>query len=250
MKIRTILVIVLSLFLLSCKSQYQIAKIEGTIIEIGSTFDYVTHTKMHNLVKSYKEKLDTEMNEVIGFTVEQMDYKRPESLLTNLTSDVLKKYGDENLPDGVDISVMNVNGHRAILSKGPIKMGNLYEIYSFDNTLTFLELEGSYLKEIFDAYARIGGAGISSNVKLIIVNKKVKSVTIDGKPIDNDKIYKIVTIDYLADGNDNMNAFINSISSTNSGVNLRDVMIDWVREQTRQGKDIKSNLDGRIVVIE
>src|SRR5690606_11097810 len=119
--------------------------------EIDSTFDYVTDTKMHNLVKSYKEKLDTELNEVIGFTVEQMDYKRPESLLTNLTSDVLKKYGDENLPDCVDISVMNVNGHRAILSKGPIKMGNLYETYSFDNTLTFLELEGRYLKEILDA---------------------------------------------------------------------------------------------------
>lgn len=101
---------------------------------------------------------------------------------------------------------------------------------------------------MFDAYARIGGAGISSNVKLIIDDKKVKSVTIDGKTIDKDKIYHIVTLDYLAEGNDNMSAFRDAVSSINTGVTLRDVMIDWVKEQTRRGEEIDSQLDERIVI--
>jgi len=249
MKIRTIWIVILAISLLSCKSQYRIADINGTIIEVDSTFDTQSHTKMHNLIHSYKVDLDNEMNEIIGNSVELMEYKRPESLLTNLTSDVMKEYGDEHLPNGADIGVMNVHGHRATMPKGPVTVGNLYEIYSFDNTITFLELKGTDLKKMFDAYARIGGAGISSNVKLVIEDRKVKSVTIDGKQIDDDKIYQIVTLDYLAGGNDNMNAFLNAVSVTDTGITLRDIMIDWVREQTRQGNEIKSVLDGRIEVI-
>ena len=109
-------------------------------------------------------------------------------------------------------------------------------------------MKGRDLTKIFDAYARIGGAGISSNVKLLIEGRKVKSVTIDGQPIDKDKIYHIVTLDYLAEGNDNMSAFRDAITSVNTGITLRDVMIDWVKEQTRRGEEIESALDGRIVV--
>lgn len=250
MKIRIIWIAVLTISLLSCKSQYKVAEINGTIIEVDSTFDSQSHSKMHNLVHSFKVELDSEMNEVIGNSVEQMEYSRPESLLTNLTSDVMKEYGDEHLPGGADIGVMNVHGHRANMPKGPVTVGNLFEIYSFDNTITLLELKGTDLKKIFDAYARIGGAGISSNVKLVIEDRKVKSATINGKPIDNNKIYQIVTLDYLAGGNDNMSAFLDAVSITDTGVTLRDIMIDWVREQTRQGKEVKSVLDGRIEVKE
>lgn len=250
MKIKTIWIAVIAISLLSCKSQYKVAEINGTIIEVDSTFDSQSHSKMHNLVHSFKVELDSEMNEVIGNSVEQMEYSRPESLLTNLTSDVMKEYGDEHLPGGADIGVMNVHGHRANMPKGPVTVGNLFEIYSFDNTITFLELKGTDLKKIFDAYARIGGAGISSNVKLVIEDRKVKSATINGKPIDNNKIYQIVTLDYLAGGNDNMSAFLDAVSITDTGVTLRDIMIDWVREQTRQGKEVKSVLDGRIEVKE
>jgi 2',3'-cyclic-nucleotide 2'-phosphodiesterase (5'-nucleotidase family) len=250
MKIKTIWIAVLAISLLSCKSQYKVAEINGTIIEVDSTFDSQSHSKMHNLVHSFKVELDSEMNEVIGYSVEQMEYSRPESLLTNLTSDVMKEYGDEHIPGGADIGVMNVHGHRANMPKGPVTVGNLFEIYSFDNTITLLELKGTDLKKIFDAYARIGGAGISSNVKLVIEDRKVKSVTINGKPIDNNKIYQTVTLDYLAGGNDNMSAFLDAVSITDTGVTLRDIMIDWVREQTRQGKEVKSVLDGRIEVKE
>lgn len=103
---------------------------------------------------------------------------------------------------------------------------------------------------MFDAYARIGGAGISSNVKLIIEDRKVKSVSVDNLPINNEKIYKIVTLDYLAEGNDNMSAFRNAISVNNTGITLRDIMIEWVKEQTRMGKEIESVVDGRITIIE
>jgi 2',3'-cyclic-nucleotide 2'-phosphodiesterase (5'-nucleotidase family) len=102
--------------------------------------------------------------------------------------------------------------------------------------------------ELFKAYARIGGAGISSNVRLIIDNRSIKEVTLDGKAIKAEQIYRVVTLDYLAEGNDNMSAMRNAIRQHNTGVTLRDVMIDHVREESRRGNPIRSTLDGRITI--
>ena len=160
----------------------------------------------------------------------------------------MKKYGDKQIESGVDVAIMNVNGHRSALPKGDITLGNLFEVYSFDNTVTFLEVKGEDLIKIFEAYARIGGAGISSNAHLVVNDRKLKNATLDGKPIDKNNTYNVITLDYLADGNDNMNAFRNALSTNNTGITLRDIVIEYVREQTAEGKVISSQLDGRITI--
>ena len=226
--------------------QYVITNISGQIVEMNQ--EQGTNAEMQAFVDKYKVTLDKQMNEVIGTSSEFMQKGRPESLLTNLTSDVMKAYGDQNMEGGADVSIMNVNGHRSTLPKGDLTLGNLFEVYSFDNTITFLEVKGEDLIKIFEAYARIGGAGISSNARLTISDRKLKSASLDGKSIEIDKIYNVVTIDYLADGNDNMKAFQDAVSINNTGITLRDVMIDYVREQTAEGKQISSQLDGRITI--
>lgn len=248
MTMKTFGILLTALILLSCKPQYHIAEMSGTITEMNSSFDSLQHAAMHALVLSYKSELDEKMNEMIATSEQAMMYGRPESLLTNFTSDVMKAYGDEQLEEGADVAMMNVHGHRASMPKGEITVGNLYEIYSFDNAITFLEIKGSDLIELFNAYARIGGAGISSNVRLIIDNRSVKEVTLDGKAIKAEQIYRVVTLDYLAEGNDNMSAMRNAIRQHNTGVTLRDVMIDHVREESRRGNPIRSTLDGRITI--
>ena len=240
-----------AILFISCKShQYQVTHMSGTIIEMNSRFDENPDQKMAALIQSYKIILDKEMNEVIGQSTQLMEYGIPESLLTNFTSDAMKQYGDNNLPGGVDLAVMNVHGHRATMPKGEVTLGNLYEIYSFDNTITFLELKGEDLNRIFDSYAQMGGAGISSNVRLEIKKNRVSHVTIDGKEIDPNKIYKIATLDYLADGNNGMEAFLDAQHVNNTGITLRDIMIAYVRAQTKAGKALTSALDGRITNIQ
>jgi len=244
-------IIIFSIFaviLFSCKSKYQISEMTATIVALDSTFDRSPNLPMQLLVNTYKVDLDKEMNVVIGESEDYMTYKRPESLLTNLTSDVMKSYGDEFLENGADLALMNVHGHRAALPKGKLTIGNLYEIYSFDNAITFLELKGSSLKKVFNSYAVIGGAGISGNVRMTIKNKMVLDVTIDGKPVDDNRIYKIVTLDYLAEGNDNMQALKDAEKRLNTGVTLRDIMIEYIIEQTKIGNKISSKLDGRITI--
>ena len=232
----------------SSKQSYQhvIVNMSGTIVEMNE--EQGTNQEMQALVDKYKVTLDKEMNDVVGKSAEFMPYGRPESLLTNLTSDVMREYGNKKWAEGADVSIMNVHGHRAFLPEGNITLGNLYEIYSFDNAISFLELKGDDLSKIFNAYARIGGAGISSNVRLVIKERKIVSAILDGKPIDKNKIYNVVSIDYLADGNDSMTAFKDAVKIENTNITIRDVMIDYVREQTAKGNEITSKLDGRIIV--
>lgn len=246
-----IFAIVASLVFISCKpQQYQLVNMSAQIIEIDKSFDAISsNTKeLEDLVSQHKDILDKQMNEVIGESDNLMSYGYPESPLTNFTSDAMKAYGDKHLSEGADIAVMNVHGHRATMPKGEVRLGNLFEIYSFDNTIAFLKLKGSDLSKIFSSYARMGGSGISSNVKLIINNKKVKSVTIDGKPLDKSKVYSIVTLDYLADGNNGMDAFLDADEVNDTGITLRDIMIEFVKEQTSLGKNLSSKNDGRIIV--
>jgi hypothetical protein len=66
MNIKTIWIVFLAISLLSCKSQYQIAEINGTLIEVDSTFDNQSNSKMYNLVNTYKTDLDLDINVVIG----------------------------------------------------------------------------------------------------------------------------------------------------------------------------------------
>lgn len=249
----TIIVVLVSLILFGCKpQQYHITNMRAQIIEIDNSYDldldFESNNNIKSFVSNYKAILDKQMNEVIGESTSLMAYGYPESPLTNFTSDVMKEYGDNHISEGCDIAVMNVHGHRGTMPKGMVTLRSLYEIYSFDNTITFIKLKGNDLKRIFDSYARMGGSGISSNVKLIIKDKKVKSVTIDGRSIDNDKVYNITTLDYLADGNNGMDAFIDAEEINDTGITLRDIMIEYVKEQTNKGKQLSSKNDGRIIV--
>ncbi len=250
MKAKLFFLVWISVLLVACRSPYQVVAVSGTIVEINETYDNHPDAKMQAMLQTYKTQLDNEMKEVIATSSQLMDYGQPESLLTNFTSDVMKAYGDEHLPTGADVALMNVNGHRANMPKGKVMVGNMYEIYSFDNTITFLELSGENLMKIFESYAHLGGAGVSKNVKLVIEDRQVNSVTVDGKPIDKNRIYHIVTLDYLAEGNNGMKALKQGKNVVNTGITLRDLMTDYVREQTRRGEELTSVLDGRITIIQ
>lgn len=233
----------------SCsRQQYVVTSMQAQRYPIVTAGYPKINSEAEVLIEKYKAKLDNEMNQVIGVSAQDMTYARPESLLTNLTSDVMEAYGEAYSDGGCDLACMNVHGHRANLAKGNITVGNIFEIYSFENTLVLLKLKGNDLLDVFESYAKMGGSGISSTVRLVIKDGKLKSATVKGQPVDKNKVYTITTLDYLADGNDGLEAFKNSLEVIDSGITLRDAMMKYVKDQTAKGKEISSVLDGRITI--
>lgn len=230
------------------RQQYIVTNLQAQRYPIVASDYSQSDKEIVALVDQYKVKLDNKMNEVIGVSTQEMTSARPESLLTNLTSDVMQAYGEKYTNGKCDLACMNVHGHRANLPKGNITIGNIFEIYSFENMLVLVKLKGSDLLDVFEAYAKMGGAGISSTAKLVIKDNKPVSATVKGQPIDKNKIYTIITLDYLAEGNDGMEVLKRSTEVTETGIILRDAMIQYLKDQTANEKEISSVLDGRITI--
>ena len=242
------LAMTLLLIITSCTSkQYVIKNIEVSRIEMDSTWEPGTNTEMQTLVNSLKSKIADETQKFIGTATQTLIKGRPQSLLTNFTADAMLEQAS-GLWGMVDFAVMNVGGIRNTLNQGSISVGDIYEAYPFNNRLVLVELRGKAVKELFDSIAEVGGEGLSRNLEVVIRNKAVESLKIGGKPLDENKIYRIATIDYLAEGNDRMTSFTKAIKVTDSNRLLRDILIEYVKKLTATNKTVNANLDNRITI--
>lgn len=83
----------------------------------------------------------------------------------------------------------------------------------------------------------------------IIKDGKLLNVMVGGQLIDDNKLYIVVIIDYLVDGNGSMEVFLQVDDCVCfEGVMLCGFFFDYVRQQIVVGKKIILVLDGRIIV--
>ena len=73
-------------------AQYEVTKVEGSMITIDSVWDTTPNVKATEILKPYKEKVDAMMYEVIGTSAMKMDKGAPESLLSDLVAGVVLQF--------------------------------------------------------------------------------------------------------------------------------------------------------------
>ena len=82
---------------------------------------------------------------------------------------------------------------------------------------------------------------------------KMLSVTINGQSIDPQASYRVATLDYLAEGNDQLTAFkagTDVVAPKQKENNVRYLIMNYFREMAAQGKAVESRIEGRVVVEE
>jgi 5''-nucleotidase/2'',3''-cyclic phosphodiesterase and related esterases len=234
-----------------CSSTYQLKSIQASKIEMTPTYEVNPDKAVVAALAPYKSKVDSIMSPVIGTSAMDMTSKSPESLLSNLVADVLWSYANSLPGESIDFSVINLGGLRSNLPKGVITYGTIYEILPFENTLCVLSLKGSDVKSLFADIAKVGGQGIS-HANLVIsksYNADLLDATIGGKAIDDNKIYRVATIDYLAEGNDGLISFQKSENKVYpKGAILRNIFLEYVKAKAAKGEMVSSALDGRISI--
>lgn len=205
--------------------------------------------EMEELIAPYKEKMAAKMNEVIGNAPEAMDRHKPQGLLGNFTSDALRVIGEKLYGHKMDVGLMNFGGLRTDLDKGDVTVSELFQIFPFENTVAILELKGKDLEAMIKGTAGHGLEALSgTNVTLEKEGDRIyaSEVKINGEDIDPEKIYYVATIDYLAEGNDGVSPLRRAVKNTNTHKLLRDEMIEYVRDLTKQGKLVESKVDNRV----
>ena len=233
----------------SCgSSHYGVTNIKVSRTSMNERFETVKDPEAVALVAPFKAQLEGTMNSVIGQAAVSMDRNRPEDLLGNLIADVLRQAATRVLPQPAEVGLMNMGGIRNVLSEGNITVGNVFEILPFENALCVVKIKGNQLRKLFAQVAGRGGEAISG-ARIEISKGELLSAEVGGQPIDDNRIYTLATIDYLAEGNDGMTA-LRDVESKQEPENsvLRDVFMDYVRQCTARGEKLTSKLEGRVTV--
>jgi len=243
--------LLLSLFLFfvtSCTTSYSGYKTSSRNIQVEKTVAD-EDSEIMNLLKPYKQKLETDMSRVLAVSDVEMIKDKPESNMTNFMADMLletgKNFCRKNHLGLPDVSYVNYGGIRSAWPKGEINVRNVFELMPFENTMVFLKISGEKFREMAEIIAQRGGDGVAG-MKLGIKDQKVSDLLINGNKFDPGKSYWIVTNDYIAGGGDKMDMFLNPESMVQSGVTIRDLIISYLEEKTKNGQHISAQKDGRI----
>lgn len=246
-----ILTLVMSGLAVSCHSGYMITDIRGDRTEISSYFDSDIDSNMQKFINYRKSDLENEMSPVIGYLSAPLpNENRNFNPLANVIADIMKDEAEKISGKDIDLAVINIGGLRCDLPQGEITIGKAYELLPFMNTLCIMEMKGSDIEELFRQIAKVGGEGISNGTILTISEDgKLIDGKINGKEIEASKIYHVATIDYLAEGNDGMEAFKKgtNVYYPDDAV-LRDIFIRHIKDMTASGQVIGPNNEIRIIV--
>ena len=196
----------------------------------------------------YKNQVDSVMGVVLGHSAVDLIVDRPESTLSNWACDALADMARQRSGAKIDFAVGNTGGMRADIPKGVVTRGNVLQTFPFTNYMTIVKLKGSDVRDLFEQIAANGGEGVSREVQLIIKNGRVAQLAIGGNPVDDNRVYTIATINFVAEGGDGMVAFRKALSREDYPGFIFELYEDYLSRMTQQGLSIESVLDGRITI--
>jgi 2',3'-cyclic-nucleotide 2'-phosphodiesterase (5'-nucleotidase family) len=197
------------------------------------------------LIKSYKSNINNTMNTVIGFSVDGLTKKQPESGLGNFMTDAMLLMAEKKIGIKVDGAFINYGGVRGYIPKGDVTIGSIFELMPFDNLLILQTISGDSLQAFLNHVASRNGWPISG-ITFTIVNKMATNILVNGQPFDSAKTYTIANSDYIINGGDDVK-MLKTFKQINKGYLIRDALIDYVKMQTEKGKSIDAKTEKRIV---
>jgi 2',3'-cyclic-nucleotide 2'-phosphodiesterase (5'-nucleotidase family) len=196
----------------------------------------------------YKKQMEAEMGRVIGKSDHELTKtKTPETLVGDFYADAILSEGLKMDPSIQFTMPTTKGGIRNPIAKGNITVENIFELMPFENELVKLKLSGAGVQKLIDFVIASEGQPVAG-LRMKVVNKVATEVTIGGKPFDINQTYIVLTSDYLANSGDDQRVFANPLERVNIGKKVREALMNYVEDQTKNGKTINTQLDGRVVI--
>ena len=234
MKTIKYLIYIIFPLIISCKQLYVLESQENDLVQITS--EKKDSTIIH-IIKPYKDSIESQMNEILCYTKNDMTKGRPQSTIGNFVSDLCLEYVD------ADLCVLNNGGLRTSIDKGNITREKIYELMPFDNELVVVELNNDDFIGLINYITSRGGEPFSGIN--ITIDKSGELISFSEDKIKNINKVQVLTSDYLANGGDKMWFFQNK-NQKKTGLKVRDAIINYCI--SKDTIDIK--LDKRINIIE
>jgi 5'-nucleotidase/UDP-sugar diphosphatase len=169
------------------------------------------------------------------------------SLITDAMLDRVKH-------QGIAIAIQNGGGIRASIDDGPITMGEVLTVLPFQNTLSTFQVTGATMLEALEnGVSQIEeGAGRFPQVAGMSyafdgsqpAGARISDVMVGGAPLDMDKLYGVVSNNYVRNGGDGYKMFRDAQNAYDYGPDLADVTAEYLAAQG----PFKPYTDGRITM--
>ncbi|MDR3146146.1 MAG: 5'-nucleotidase C-terminal domain-containing protein [Treponema sp.] len=215
------------------------------------------------LLAPYLEKANAGLKEVVGEAADTFVFgnrltRYQETALGDMICDANVWYFRNLYNQQIDFAFHNGGNIRAELPKGPLTQEQILTVLPFENYLFIVSLKGREIVELFNFIATIPqGAGgwpqVSREVRYTIdysggaeAGGALRDLTINGAPVDPERVYRFATNDYLLGGGDGYAVLTRSEEPFNTSLLLSYVVIEYIKAQEGTVSPVT---DGRIRVI-
>ncbi len=217
---------------------------------IPITDDMSEHPEVAEVIEEYRQKLDSEINKVVGKNEEFLDGERGhirigETNLGDLTADLMR------LQTRSDLALINSGAIRASIPPGEVTLSHVMRAFPMNNTIVTMQITGEELyyilkravtgltgpgpDELFGGFLQISG------LRYTLKNGVPTNIKIGTEGLKLFKTYKVATVDFLAAGGDGYRELKDGRNKYDTGINLRDLMVNYLRERS----SIHVSTDGR-----
>jgi 5'-nucleotidase/UDP-sugar diphosphatase len=180
---------------------YELPGYRGALITLFED-EWWPEAEMTALVEARVDEAEVGMDRVIGRT--DIDLTRGgegQTRMGNLVCDAMRE------EVSADFAFTNLGGIRDEIPVGPVTPRQVFRVLPFGNSLMVFEMDGRLLKEVIEYRVSAGHHGVYMSGGKIIYNKtrpdydRITYFEVGGELWDPDRIYKVVTSDFLATGN-------------------------------------------------
>lgn len=213
----------------------------------GKKFRKGTVRKVASLMLGAQPAM-SDVKKVVGYSTRVMVRKKPECELYDWFIDELMRATADSTGKKIDIGISNRGGIRIDMPAGEILCDDIQSMFPFKNNLCYVALHGRDVRAILDQMAATSFQ-ILGGVKVVAKNGKIVSATVNGEPLDDDKVYGVATINFLLDGGDGYSVGKNAIETIFCNGWLYDTMIAYVKSLTAAGKPVEFENQHWITII-
>ena len=184
--------------------------------------------------------LDEIRNKVVAETAQEIvgvreECRARECAMGNLIADaMLARVKDQ----GIDIAIQNGGGIRASIDAGEVTMGEVLTVLPFQNTLSTFQVTGATIIEALEngvsqheegagRFPQVAGMSYAFDLSKE-PGSRISDVMVGGAPIDPDKIYGVVSNNFIRNGGDGYAMFKDAMNAYDFGPDLADVTAEFI----------------------
>jgi 5'-nucleotidase/UDP-sugar diphosphatase len=182
-------------------SGYSLPALDGGLVTLFQD-EFCPLNEMCVKVDSLIAEAEKGMDEPIGRALTTLHRgDAATSLMGHLTVDAMRERTDS------DFAFTNLGGIRAEIPEGEITPRDVFDVLPFGNRVVVINMTGKFLKEIMEWRVKGLRAGVIMSGARIVFNRnrpdfdRITTFEIGGQTLDPDKVYRVATTDYIAQGN-------------------------------------------------